>query len=235
MARPRSSPEAAVGAVIRRLRTARGLSQRELGSPRFTGSYISALENGHARPSQNAILHVADKLGVTPGSILDGEPRSDGRIDLPKLLAAEEALDAAARALRTLRESLATEPEAARSTTASTSPTAGGRPQIKGLRAARRRSANRPTRRLKPAPVGKPQRAPRAGPRLHEEIISILEEHGGPMSARDIAEQVRSRGRYRPPRRSTPVDSGQISARVSNPTYRDRFVRREGGIWLANP
>lgn len=233
MARPRSSPEAAVGAVIRRLRTARGLSQRELGSPRFTGSYISALENGHARPSQNAILHVADKLGVTPGSILDGEPRSDGRIDLPKLLAAEEALDAAARALRTLRESLATEPEAARSTTASPSPTAGGLSQIKGPRA-RRRPANRPARRPKPAPVEKPQRTPRAGPRLHEEIISILEEHGGPMSARDIAEQVRSRGRYRPPRRSTPVDSGQISARVSNPTYRDRFVRREGGIWLAN-
>ena len=90
------------------------MSQRELAAGRFTGSYISAIENGNVRPSHNAIVHLAQRLGVTPGSLLDGEPIATGLVDATKLVAAEEALRAAADALAALRESLdAPAPESA--------------------------------------------------------------------------------------------------------------------------
>jgi len=67
---------------------------------------------------------------------------------------------------------------------------------------------------------------------LHDEMIAVLVERG-PMSAADLAAAVAERGRYAPPRSGKPIDAAMISQRVSNPTYRARFVRREGRIGLA--
>jgi hypothetical protein len=52
------------------------------------------------------------------------------------------------------------------------------------------------------------------------------------MTARDIAERVRQRRRYIPPRRSAPIDAAQINSRVSNRAYRSRFTRTDGHIGL---
>lgn len=70
--------------------------------------------------------------------------------------------------------------------------------------------------------------------RLHEAIIQVLEKAGSPLSARDIAERIREGGLYEPPRSGHELRAGQVSARVGNATYRARFVRRDGRIWLAD-
>jgi tetratricopeptide (TPR) repeat protein len=59
----RRSPSA-VGERVRRLRIARGLTQRALGLDRFSKEYISQVERGRARPSAAALEWLADRLGV---------------------------------------------------------------------------------------------------------------------------------------------------------------------------
>jgi hypothetical protein len=94
-----------------------------------------------------------------------------------------------------------------------------------------------------PAPAkrgpGRPRKtaaAPRrkAGPKvaLHDEIIAVIGERG-PQTAAELASAIVERGRYQPPRTKKPLDAAQVNARVSNPTYRGRFVRREHRIGLA--
>ena len=95
-----------------------------------------------------------------------------------------------------------------------------------------------------PAPArrgpGRPRKtdatAPRrkAGPRvaLHDEIIAVIGELG-PQTAAELASAIVERGRYQPPRSKKPLDAAQVNARVSNPTYRGRFLRREHRIGLA--
>ena len=74
-------------------------------------------------------------------------------------------------------------------------------------------------------------RAKAAAPRipLHEEIAAIISEQG-PMSAVQLAQVITERGRYTAPRSTKPLDAATVSARVSNPVYRSRFVRRQGLI-----
>ena len=74
-----------------------------------------------------------------------------------------------------------------------------------------------------------------AAPRipLHEEIVAIIQEQG-PMSAVQLAAAITERGRYTAPRSTKPLDAATVSARVSNPVYRSRFVRRKGLISLAD-
>ena len=67
---------------------------------------------------------------------------------------------------------------------------------------------------------------------LHDEMIAIIRERG-PMRAADLAEAIVERGRYAVPRSGKPLDGKTVSQRVSNPTYRSRFVRSEGRIGLA--
>jgi hypothetical protein len=70
---------------------------------------------------------------------------------------------------------------------------------------------------------------------LHDAIIRVLLDAGEPLTANDIAARIRERNLFEPPRSGHELRSGQISARVGNATYRDRFVRRDGRIWLADP
>ena len=68
---------------------------------------------------------------------------------------------------------------------------------------------------------------------LHDEMIAVIRERG-PMRAADLAEAIVERGRYQVPRSGKPLDAKTVSQRVSNPTYRSRFVRDEGLIGLAD-
>jgi len=74
----------------------------------------------------------------------------------------------------------------------------------------------------------------RAGPKvaLHDEIIAVIGERG-PQTAAELASAIVERGNYQPPRSKKPLDAAQVNARVSNPTYRARFLRREHRIGLA--
>ncbi len=55
-----------VGARVRRLRTERGLSERDIASPGVTNAYVSRIETGTRNPSFKAIRKLAERLGVTP-------------------------------------------------------------------------------------------------------------------------------------------------------------------------
>ena len=86
---------------------------------------------------------------------------------------------------------------------------------------------------------GRPRKAgarPRtkAGPKvaLHDEITAVIRELG-PQTAAELASAIVERGLYKAPRTAKPLDAATVNARVSNPTYRGRFVRREHRIGLA--
>ncbi|HEV8537257.1 MAG TPA: tetratricopeptide repeat protein [Candidatus Limnocylindria bacterium] len=70
----RSPMVADVGARIRSLRTAKGLTQAQLAEPQYTKAYISMLESGRTRASMKALEHIAGVLGVTPADLLGGAP-----------------------------------------------------------------------------------------------------------------------------------------------------------------
>jgi len=84
---------------------------------------------------------------------------------------------------------------------------------------------------------GRPRKtpaSPKGGPKvaLHDEITAVIRENG-PQTAAELASAIAARGRYQPPRSGKPLDAATVNARVSNPTYRGRFVRREHRIGLA--
>ena len=57
---------------MRRLRSARGLSQRQLASGGLSAAYISRIESGQRMPSVRAIRVLAHRLGVTPEYLESG-------------------------------------------------------------------------------------------------------------------------------------------------------------------
>lgn len=65
---------AVLGTRMRRLRLARGLTQKELAEPRYSYAYVSTIEAGRRTPSREAIEHFAMKLGITPDELLTGRP-----------------------------------------------------------------------------------------------------------------------------------------------------------------
>src|SRR5574340_1272792 len=72
MTQVRSAMVADVGARIRSLRTAKGLTQAQLADPLYTKAYISMLESGRTRASMKALEHIAGVLGVRPSDLLGG-------------------------------------------------------------------------------------------------------------------------------------------------------------------
>lgn len=105
----RSAMVADVGARIRSLRTARGLTQAQLAEPLYTKAYISMLESGRTRASMKALEHIAGVLGVTPSDLLGGNPTPDAPqyslIEARRLLETGSAKDAVA-ILESLEEGL---------------------------------------------------------------------------------------------------------------------------------
>lgn len=67
---------------------------------------------------------------------------------------------------------------------------------------------------------------------LHDEIMAVIRERG-PQTSAELAQAISERGRYAPPRSGKALDAAMVSQRVSNPTYRSRFVRADGRIGLA--
>ncbi len=64
-----------LGARLRALRLARGLTQKDLARPRYTHAYISTIEAGRRVPSQTALDFLAQKLGVDTEELELGRPK----------------------------------------------------------------------------------------------------------------------------------------------------------------
>src|ERR1700704_2933447 len=60
-----ASTREGVGQRLKRLRLARGFSQRDLSSPGVSYAYISRIEAGARTPSVKALRKLAQKLGVS--------------------------------------------------------------------------------------------------------------------------------------------------------------------------
>ncbi|MCQ9134970.1 helix-turn-helix domain-containing protein [Streptomyces hilarionis] len=69
----RDEPEV-VGRRVQRLRVERGLTQRQLAEPTYTPAYVSTLESGRVRPSDEALRHIAGRLGVDFEELATGRP-----------------------------------------------------------------------------------------------------------------------------------------------------------------
>lgn len=186
------------------------MSQRQLAGDTYTPQYISVLESGRVRPSEKALTYIAERLGVSPGSLLDGEPRPIAQLDSERLIAAERALEAAAAALRELRESM--------SSASAESKSSDREPP----RRQRRRRTSR----------GQVGRAGERQPALQLAIADVLRAAGEPMSAGDIAARVTATG-WIPPRSGHELRTNQIYARTGHKHYRHLFTRRDGLIGLA--
>ncbi|MGW4439394.1 tetratricopeptide repeat protein [Streptomyces sp. NPDC004596] len=63
-----------VGRRVQQLRTERGLTQRQLAEPAYTPAYISTLEAGRVRASDEALRHIAGRLGVAFEELAVGRP-----------------------------------------------------------------------------------------------------------------------------------------------------------------
>lgn len=63
-----------IGRRLQQLRVERGLTQKQLAEPAYTPAYISTLEAGRARPSDDALKHLAERLGVGFEELAIGRP-----------------------------------------------------------------------------------------------------------------------------------------------------------------
>ncbi|NUS53371.1 MAG: helix-turn-helix transcriptional regulator [Streptomycetaceae bacterium] len=63
-----------LGARIRRLRLARGLTQRELATPIFTRAFLAAVESGVRVPGDASLRKIAERLGVDVEDLRAGRP-----------------------------------------------------------------------------------------------------------------------------------------------------------------
>jgi tetratricopeptide (TPR) repeat protein len=86
---------ARIGSRIREARTRAGLTQQQLAGDRYTKAYISALENGLARPSMTALDYLARRLGTAPSALIGDAAPTWTRIEADVLLAAGEWQQAA--------------------------------------------------------------------------------------------------------------------------------------------
>ena len=89
-----------IGTRIRAARLSAGLTQQQLAEGRYTKAYISALEQGHAKPSMAALDFIAGRLGLPPSTFLGRDDRWD-RLEADLLLASGD-WDEAATAFGTL-------------------------------------------------------------------------------------------------------------------------------------
>ncbi len=62
-----------IGEKIKRLRSAKLMTQAELAGSEITRNMLSRIENGAALPSMGTVKYIAERLGVSPGFLLAGE------------------------------------------------------------------------------------------------------------------------------------------------------------------
>ncbi|MDX3432178.1 helix-turn-helix domain-containing protein [Streptomyces sp. ME01-18a] len=91
---------AAIGRRLKRLRRERALTQRQLAEPVYTSAYVSTLEAGKVRPSEAALRHIAERLGVDYEELATGRPTHIAAAlrlrlaEAQRVLAMEDAADA---------------------------------------------------------------------------------------------------------------------------------------------
>jgi len=175
----------------------------------------------------NALKHLAGEAGVRPGDLVRQwvEERLDASRGGPEaaptasrgasllerledLVTRVNALEAAASAGRAKPETDSAPDEPTGDAAAAEAPAADEATQVSALPSAARVA-------------------------LHDEMIAVIRKRG-PLSAGELAVAIVERGRYSVPRSGKALDAKTVSQRVSNPTYRARFVRREGRIGLAD-
>ena len=112
-ARPATrAPSAGIGERLRSLRIAAGLTQSELAGSRFSKEYVSQIERGKTRPTDETIAWLAGQLGVDAEYLARGVA-TDVRERVETQLARAEALseahrdDEAVEAFREARASIA--------------------------------------------------------------------------------------------------------------------------------
>ncbi len=72
-----------IGKRLRRLRVAKGLTQRELAAPKYSSAYVSTIEAGRREPSRRALEHFAAGLGVSVEELVTGRsPDLEARLEL---------------------------------------------------------------------------------------------------------------------------------------------------------
>jgi tetratricopeptide (TPR) repeat protein len=112
---PRSAASQAairLGERLRQLRVGAGMTQTELAGERFSKEYVSQIERGKTRPTQETIEWLAARLGIDPGFLANGVSTDErGRVDAA-LARAEALLEArdneeALRAFGELRSAVA--------------------------------------------------------------------------------------------------------------------------------
>jgi tetratricopeptide (TPR) repeat protein len=76
-----------IGGRLRQARLAAGLTQQQLAGDRYTKAYISALENGIAKPSMAALNYLAPRLGTTASDILADPNAAWARVEVDLAMA----------------------------------------------------------------------------------------------------------------------------------------------------
>lgn len=79
--------DASFGGRLRDARVAAGLTQAELGAPKFSRSYVSLLESGSRQPTREVVAHVAERLQLDPGAIEEwiASGQDEGAVELAAL------------------------------------------------------------------------------------------------------------------------------------------------------
>src|SRR6187551_1094570 len=92
-ATPRTVPPAGVGSRVRALRVAAGLTQTALAGDRFSKEYVSQIERGKTRPTDETVAWLAERLAVDAQFLLHGVS-ADDRTRVEAVLTRAEALAA---------------------------------------------------------------------------------------------------------------------------------------------
>src|SRR5262245_40063297 len=101
-----------LGARMKQLRMARGITQSELAGTRCTKEYVSQIERGRARPTAETLAYVAERLGVDATYLETGQTWNEYHAAEAAIACAEAALERQdyAEAIRVL-EGIAYSPE----------------------------------------------------------------------------------------------------------------------------
>jgi hypothetical protein len=177
--------------------------------PRRLGSLKLLAAEAGIRPGELVTRWVEERLDAARSGAPAPSP-----VDSDAVASLTARVDELARRIDQMAPTPASEPD--------------GEPEAAPVAAPAKRGPGRPRK------TGAVARVRKSGPKvaLHDEIIAVIRELG-PQTAAELASAIVERGRYKAPRSKKPLDAAQVNARVSNPTYRGRFVRREHRIGLA--
>ena len=191
---------------------------------RLAALKLLAAEAG-LRPGELVTQWVEERLDSARRGEVAAAPATDGKA----IAALSARIDELARRLDALSPQASPASVAPATEDAAPAEAAAPAPKRRGRPPKSATGVTSPATARKPRATNGPS-APRIP--LHEEIEAIIAERG-PMSAVQLAAAITERGRYSAPRSTKPLDAATVSARVSNPVYRSRFVRRGGKISLA--